>query len=135
MPQDASPQGPIFRRAGEPRSSRARLVRLLVIPLIGIVAALFYYGLRDRFVLPACDSDRAKRTLADVLKQLKLEPTRYAPITTVSSSKTQILCNASLPLPDGGTVAVDYSFYWQGSQANIRYSVTRKYARPHSHAS
>jgi hypothetical protein len=99
------------------------LVRLLIIPLIGIVAALFYYGLRDRFVLPACDSDRAKRTLADVLKQLKLEPTRYAPIT---SSKTQNLCNASLPLPDGGTVAIDYSFYWQGSQANIRYSVTRK---------
>lgn len=126
MPQDASPQRPIFRRAREPRTARARLVRLLVIPLIGILVALFYYGLRDRFVLPACDSDRAKRTLADVLKQLKLEPTRYAPITTVSSSKTQVLCNASLPLPDGGDVAIDYSFYWQGSQANIRYSVTRK---------
>ena len=126
MPQDAAPQRPIFRRAGQPRTPRARLVRLLVIPLIGIVAALFYYGLRDRFVLPACDSDRAKRTLGDVLKQLKLEPTRYAPITTISSSKTRILCNASLPLPDGGTVVIDYSFYWQGSQANIRYSVTRK---------
>jgi hypothetical protein len=31
-----------------------------------------------------------------------------------------------LPLPDGGSVAVDYSFYWQGSQANMKYSVARK---------
>src|SRR5690348_8211027 len=126
MPQDASQQRPVSPRTGEPtpqRRARSRrsLIRLIAIPLIGIVAALFYYGLRDRFVLPGCDSDRAKRTLADVLKQLKLEPIRYAPITTVSSSKTQVVCNASLPLPDGGTVAIDYSFHWQGSQANMRY--------------
>jgi hypothetical protein len=44
----------------------------------------------------------------------------------VSSSKTQIVCNAVLPLPGGGNVQVDYTFYWQGSQANVRYSVTRK---------
>jgi hypothetical protein len=44
----------------------------------------------------------------------------------VSSSKTQVVCNATLPLPDGGNVVTDYSFYWQGSQADIRYSVTRK---------
>jgi hypothetical protein len=36
------------------------------------------------------------------------------------------VCNAVLPLSDGGKVVIDYSFYWQGSQANIRYSVTRK---------
>lgn len=131
MPQDASPQRPVSFRTGDPAPQRGArsprsLIRLIAIPLIGIVAALFYYGLRDRFVLPACDSDRANRTLADVLKQLKLEPIRYAPITTVSSSKTQVVCNASLPLPDGGTVAIDYSFYWQGSEANMRYLVTRK---------
>jgi hypothetical protein len=126
MPQDASPKRPLFRRAGEPRTPRARLARLIAIPLIGIVAALLYYGLHDRFFLPACDSGRAKRTLADVLRQLKLEPKRFEPITTVSSSKTQVVCNASLPLPDGGTVAIDYSFHWQGSQANMRYSVARK---------
>jgi hypothetical protein len=100
--------------------------RLIAIPLIAVVAGLLYYGLHDRFFLPGCDSDRAKRTLGDVLRQLKLEPSSYAPITTVSSSKTQVVCNAVLPLPDGGNVVIDYSFYWQGSQANIRYSVTRK---------
>jgi len=133
MPQDDSPQNhssgqksdrapPLTRRA--PRSRLA--IRLIAIPLIGVVAALLYYGLQDRFFLPACDSDRAKRTLADILKQLKLEPTRYQPITTESSSKTQVACKATLPLPDGGNVVIDYSFYWQGSQANMRYSVARQ---------
>jgi hypothetical protein len=102
------------------------LARLIAIPLIGVVAGLLYYGLHDRFFLPECDSDRAKRTLGDILKQLRLEPSRYEPIKTVSRSKSQVTCNATLPLSDGGIVVIDYSFYWQGSQANIRYSVTRK---------
>ena len=119
MPQDASSQQSVHK-------PMRRTLRLLAIPLIGVVAALLYYGLHDRFFLPECDSDRAKRTLADILKQLKLEPSRYAPITTVSSGNTQFACNAVLPLSDGGKVVIDYSFYWQGSQANIRYSVTRK---------
>ena len=110
-----------------PRAKSRRLaLRLIAVPLIVVTAALLYYGLRDRFFLPECDSERAKQTLADVLKQLELEPVRYEPITTVSSSKTQIVCNATLPLPDGGSVAVDYSFYWQGSQANMKYSVARR---------
>jgi len=133
MPQDASPHRPSSGRSGDPslrltpRPPRSRwAARLIAIPLIVIVAGLLYYGLLDRFFLPECDSDRAKRTLGDILRQLKLEPSRYAPITTVSSSKTQVMCKANLPLPDGGNVVIDYSFYWQGSQANIRYSVTRK---------
>jgi hypothetical protein len=109
-----------------PAKSRRLALRLIAVPLIVIIAALLYHGLRDRFFLPECDSERAKQTLADVLKQLKLEPVRYDPIETVSSSKTQVVCNATLPLPDGGNVAVDYSFYWQGSQANMKYSVARR---------
>jgi len=96
MPQDASSQQSVHQ-------PMRRTLRLLVIPLIGVVAALLYYGLHDRFFLPECDSDRAKRTLADILKQLKLEPSRYAPITTVSSGNTQVVCNAVLPLSNGGT--------------------------------
>jgi hypothetical protein len=132
-PREDSPQTPSSSRTGEPapqlpaRVRRPRrALRLIAIPLIGVVAGLLYYALHDHFFLPGCDSDRAKRTLQDILKQLKLEPSRYEPITTVSSSKTQVVCNAVLPLPDGGNVQVDYTFYWQGSQANMRYSVTRK---------
>jgi len=101
-------------------------LRLIAVPIIVVIAALLYHGLRDRFFLPECDSERAKQTLTDVLKQLKLEPVRYEPITMISSSKTQVVCNATLPLPDGGSVTVDYRFYWQGSQANMKYSVARR---------
>ncbi|HUD84888.1 MAG TPA: hypothetical protein VMR17_00490 [Xanthobacteraceae bacterium] len=100
--------------------------RLIGIPALAVAGVFIYAGLRDRLVLPECDSDRAKKTLGDVLKQLKLEPARYEPIKTVSSTKEQVVCSAVLPLPDGATVAVDYRFYWQGNDADMKYSVVRK---------
>ena len=110
-----------------PQRKFSRLaLRLVAVGAIVVVAALAYRGLHDRSFLPECDSERARQTLAEVLKQLKLEPLRYEPVTTVSKSKSQVACSAALPLPDGGTVAVDYRFYWQGSQANMKYSVARK---------
>jgi hypothetical protein len=114
----------------ESRSSPYRsyrlVFRLLGIPVLAFAAFLLYRGVHDRFILPACDSDSAKKTLADVLGQLKLEPTRFEPLKTVSSGKDENVCNAVLPLPDGGTVTVDYTFYWQGNTANMKYSVARK---------
>jgi len=78
-PQDHSPQSDSRGRNGmrspqlPPGAKRSRsAARLIAIPMIAAVAALLYWGLHDRFFLPACDSDRAKRTLADILKQLKL---------------------------------------------------------------
>jgi hypothetical protein len=113
-----------------PSSAPARpyrfALRLIGIPAVAVAGVLIYRGMHDHFVLPECDSERAKHTLSDVLKQLQLEPTRYEPITTVSSSKDQVVCKAALPLPGGATVAVDYSFYWQGSDANMKYSIARK---------
>jgi hypothetical protein len=103
-------------------------VRLIGIPAAAVAGVLVYSGLRDHFVLPACDSDRAKHTLSDLLKQLKFEPVRYEPIKAVSSSKDQVVCNAALPLPDGATVTVDYTFYWQGGAVRMKYSVARRAA-------
>jgi hypothetical protein len=31
-----------------------------------------------------------------------------------------------LPLPDGGSVAADFTFYWEGDKATMKYSVARK---------
>jgi hypothetical protein len=109
-----------------PRKFSRLALRLVAALAIVVVAGLAYRGLHDRFFLPECDSNRARQTLAEVLKQLKLEPLRYEPLATVSKSNRQVVCSATLPLPDGGTVAVDYSFYWQGSQANMKYSVARQ---------
>jgi len=37
-----------------------------------------------------------------------------------------VVCSALLPLPDGGSVAADFTFYWQGNMANMKYSVARR---------
>ncbi len=101
-------------------------MRLIGIPAAAVAGVLIYRGVRDHFVLPTCDSDRAKHSLADVLKELRMEPTRYDPIKTVSSTKDQVVCTADLPLPTGGNVVADFTFYWDGSVAHMKYSVSRK---------
>ena len=65
-------------------------------------------------MLPECDSSRAKSTLGEVLKQLKVEPLRDEPIKAISSSKEQVVCSVVLPLADGATLNIDYTFFWQG---------------------
>jgi hypothetical protein len=111
--------------SARPRPYRFAL-RLIGIPAVAVAGVFIYSGLRSHFFLPECDSDSAKHTLADVLKQYKFEPVRYEPIKTVSSTKDEVVCNAVLPLPDGATVAVDYKFYWEGSTASMKYSVMRQ---------
>ena len=119
------PTGP----AQPPRGQQRQVFRILGLPILAVAGVLIYSGLRDRLVLPECDSDRAKQSLADVLKQLKLEPTRYEPIKTVSSSKEEVVCNAVLPLPDGASVVADFTFYWEGGKANMKYSISRRAAK------
>jgi hypothetical protein len=132
MPDDSSPRPPLRARrwlparATSPNSPYRLAFRLLGIPALAVAGVLLYSGLRDYFVLPACDSERAKRTLSEILEQLKFVPVRYEPIKTVSTSKEQIVCSALLPLPDGANVAIDYTFYWQGSKANMKYSISKK---------
>ena len=72
------------------------VLRLLGIPIVAVVGVFIYSGIRDRLVLPECDSDRAKKSLAEVLQQFKYEPTTYAPIKTVSTTKDQVVCSAVL---------------------------------------
>jgi hypothetical protein len=120
-PSRSSPKGP-YRLA----------FRLIGIPIIAVAAVVLYRGLRAHLALPECDSATAKQTLSKVLKELKLEPVRYAPINTVSSSQNKVVCNAVMPLPDGGNVVADYTFYWQGNTADMRYSIHRQAAKSSS---
>jgi hypothetical protein len=110
-------------------NSNRMLFRLIGIPALAFAGVLIYRGLQDRFTLPACDSSRAKSTLAEVLKQLKVEPPRHQEIKTVSTSKQQVVCKVALPLADGGTLNIDYTFFWQGNTADMRYSISRKPAQ------
>lgn len=105
--------------------SRRLAFRLAGLAVAAAATALLYRGLLAHFVLPECDSEVARRTLAQVLKQMNLEPVRYAPIKTVSSTKDRVVCNAAMPLPDGATVVAEYTFSWQGSKPNMHYSIHR----------
>jgi hypothetical protein len=109
-----------------PRKSYRFVLRLLGIPIVAVIGVFIYSGIRNRLVLPDCDSDRAKKSLVEVLQQFKYEPTKFDPIKTVSTTKDQVVCSAVLPLPDGGYVAADFTFYWEGDKANMKYSVARK---------
>jgi hypothetical protein len=120
--QNNPPETPLY---GRQRSA----FRLIGLAIVAVAAVFLYRGVRARFVLPECDSQTAKQTLAQVLKELRLEPVRYAPIKTISSTKDKVICNAVMPLPDGTTVVADYTFFWQGSKPNMRYSIHRAPAR------
>jgi len=110
------------------RSSRL-LFRLIGIPALAFAGVLIYRGVQERLTLPECDSSRAKSTLSNVLGELKVEPIRDEPIKTISNNNDKVECNVALPLSDGGTLNVDYSFFWQGSTAQMRYSFSRQPAQ------
>lgn len=94
---------PVTRPAASSKFRSYRFMfRLIGIPAVAVAGVFIYQGLSDRLVLPECDSNRAKHTLEGVLKQLKLEPTKYAPLKTLSSTKNDVVCSAVMPLPEGG---------------------------------
>jgi hypothetical protein len=126
-PKRSSPSTYASRFARPPRRGSQRLAfRLVGIPILAVAAVMLYNGLREYVVLPTCDSDRAKKSLAEVLKQLQLEPKTYEPIKTISSGKEEVVCNAVLPLPNGGDVVADFTFYWQGNKANMKYTISKR---------
>jgi len=122
------PRSPSRRSAlsPPPRRPNRLLLRLIAIPVLAVAGVLIYRGLQDRFVLPDCDSSRARETLAGVLKGVAAEPLRFEPIKTISTSNKEVVCNALLPLPDGASLNIDYRFFWQGSTAQMKYSISRK---------
>jgi len=107
-------------------NSNRQLFRLIVIPALAFAGVLIYRGIHERLTLPECDSSRAKSTLDSVLKELKVDPLRDEPLTTVSNGKDKIECTVLLPLSDGGALNIDYSFFWQGSTAQMKYSISRQ---------
>jgi len=102
------------------------MIRLIGIPALAIAGVLVYRGVQDRFTLPACDSTRARDTVSGVLKEFKVEPLRDEPIKTISSDKDQISCTVELPLTDGGNLNIDYTFFWQGNTAQMKYSISHR---------
>ena len=112
-------------RSPPPNNSNRMLCRLIGVPALAFAGVLIYRGVQERFTLPDCDSSRAKKTLSTVLDQLKLGPLREDAIKTISSNKQQVACNVALP-GDGNVTNIDYTFFWQGSNVDMRYSISRR---------
>jgi hypothetical protein len=117
------------QRPPPPNNSNRMLFRLIGIPALAFAGVLIWRGVQERFTLPDCDSARAKSTLTGVLDQLKIGPLREEQIKTISSSKQQVVCNVVLPSADGNAINIDYTFFWQGNTADMRYSISRRQAQ------
>ncbi|MGC1349990.1 MAG: hypothetical protein WA858_09445 [Xanthobacteraceae bacterium] len=116
-------------RPPPPNKSNRMLFRLIGLPALAFAGVLIYRGVQERFILPACDSSRAKSTLNELLDQLKAGPLQEDAIKTVSTSKQQVVCNVAVQKSDGGTVELNYTFFWQGNSAEMRYSISLKPAQ------
>ncbi len=105
------------------------LFRLIAIPALAFAGVLIYRGVQERFILPACDSSRAKASLNELLGQLKAEPLQEDAIKTISTTKQQVVCNVAVQKSDGSTVQLNYTFFWQGNSAEMRYAISLKPAQ------
>ena len=115
--------GPIMQSDTEPKPRR-RWIRWMQIGVgvLGlIIFGLIYLG--EKTVLPGCDSTRAKDTLSDVFNQNNVAGAKYNEIKTISTTESEVACSAKLAIEGGGTLELDYRFFWKDGDAN--YEITR----------
>ena len=103
-----------------------RIVGIVTTVVLVLVAALYgWSAIYNASNLPDCDSKRARDTLSDVFKANRVNASRYNEIKTLANTKEEVRCTASLAVSEGGTVSVDYRFYWEDSKAKIEYRISR----------
>jgi hypothetical protein len=74
--------------------------------------------------LPDCDGSTARSTLSDIFKRDNLEPTAYNDVKTLTKSKDELTCSASLAMQDGTTMAILYRIFWKEKEVFVE--VTQK---------
>ena len=122
MPADLSePTAP-----AKPVGKWAKFRKIVIVGAFGF-AALLWIATQffNAATLPGCDTKRARDTLSDVFQANKVSTTRYNEIKTLSETKDEVRCNASLALNDGGTLKAEYRFFWKDSKAQIDYKLSR----------
>ena|SRR5665647_1073699 len=78
--------------------------------------------------LPGCASDDVKGGLSNIFKEAKLEFSRYIDIKTLTTTKEEITCNATLAKSAGGTADFDYRIFFQDKVARV--VITRAEDKP-----
>ncbi len=90
---------------------------------IGVVAlallAVAGVKIPDFFVLPACDAQRTRDTLHDLLQRKAPGPIGLSDFSTISHDKTEYRCSAEIAV-NGDHATVGYRSYWDGWSAIVR---------------
>ena len=103
-------------RPPPPNNSNRMLFRLIGLPALAFAGVLIYRGVQERFILPACDSSRAKSTLNELLDQLKAGPSARRCDQDGFHEQEQVVCSVVVQQSGGGTVELNYTFFWQGNR-------------------
>jgi hypothetical protein len=133
MTNQISPSAPTASQTGKP-PVRSRIIRwvqiftgIALIIIVGLIMIANYITKDD---LPGCDSNDAKSSLSDIFKSKNIQATRYNEIKTVSTSKEEILCTASLTLQDASLLEIDYRFYFEDKTKKIQITAARDKPKP-----
>jgi hypothetical protein len=105
--------------------------KLRLVLSIFTVAAFVLIGLAKIITwgdLPGCDSDGVKSGLSDIFKQANLEFSRYIQIKTMTTTKEEITCNATLAKSAGGTGDFDYRVFFDDKTPKV--VITRAEDKP-----
>ncbi len=86
-----------------------------------VLALLAVVGLKipDFFVLPACDSQRSRDNLHDLLQSKAAGPITLSDFSTISHDKREYRCSAMIEV-NGDRARVGYRSYWDGWSAFVR---------------
>jgi hypothetical protein len=81
--------------------------------------AIAGFKIPDFFVLPACNAQRTRDTLHDLLQSKAPGPITLSDFSTISHAKTEYRCSAEIAV-NGDRATVGYRSYWDGWSAIVR---------------
>jgi hypothetical protein len=90
-------------------------IGLIVLALV-IVAG---FKIPDFFILPACDAQRTRDTLHDLLQSKASGPIALSDFSTISHDKREYRCAAEITV-NGDRATAGYRSYWDGWSAMVR---------------
>jgi hypothetical protein len=99
--------------------TKKRLVQVGVSIFVLALVAIAAFKIPDFFVLPACDAQRSRDTLHDLLQSKATGPITLSDFSTISSDKREYRCSAEIAV-NGDRAKVGYRSYWDGWSAIVR---------------
>ncbi len=117
--------GSSVRKSGKPdwRRGRAdtkkRLVQIGIAVVVVALLAIAGFKIPDFFILPACDAQRSRDTLHDLLQSKASGPVTLSNFSTVSHDAREYRCSAEIAVNDD-RATVGYRSYWDGWSAHLR---------------